>query len=111
LAADIRLYLDENLPPRITIQLHRRGITAVTVRDLGLLGDTDQNHLARATALGYALVTADTDYLVLAAAGVQHAGIIFGAQESNSVGDWVKALELICFVYTADEMINHVEYI
>jgi hypothetical protein len=40
-----------------------------------------------------------------------HAGIIFGAQESNSLGDWVKALELICFVYTADEMVNHVEYI
>jgi len=102
--------LDENLPPRIAEQLRRRGIAAVAVRDLGRLGDTDHNHLVRATAMGYTLVTADTDYLILAASGLAHSGIIFGAQENHSVGTWVKALELICFIYTADDMVNHVEY-
>jgi predicted nuclease of predicted toxin-antitoxin system len=111
LAAAVSLYLDENVSPKISIQLRRRGIHVVTVRDLGLLGDADENHLARATRMGYVLVTCDTDFLALAASGLQHAGIIFGVQEDLNIGDWVKALELICAVYTADDMANHIEYL
>ena len=111
MAADTRLYLDENLTPKIAAQLRRRGITAVSVRDLGLLGDSDINHLTRATQMGYILVTTDTDYLIMAAQGVEHAGIIFGVQGDHSIGDWVKALELICEVYTPEELKNHVEYL
>ena len=111
MAAAISLYLDENLTPKIAVQLRRRGINVVTVRELGLLGDTDENHLARSTMMGCTLVTTDTDYLVLAASGIKHTGIIFGEQEEHNIGDWVKALELICLVYTSDEMMNHVEYL
>lgn len=111
MAAAISLYLDENLTHKIALQLRQKGIDVVTVYDLGLGGDTDANHLARATELGRVLVTADTDFLRLAAEGVEHAGIVFGVQESNTIGDWVKALELICFVYSADDMKNHVEYL
>jgi hypothetical protein len=107
----IRLYLDENLSPRIAIQLRRRGIDAVSARDLDALGDDDVNHLKRAAALGRVLVTTDVDFLRLAAEGVLHKGIIFGVQEDHTIGDWVKKLELICFVYTPEEMDNHVEYV
>ncbi|MCX6046070.1 MAG: DUF5615 family PIN-like protein [Chloroflexi bacterium] len=93
MAVVISLYLDENLSPKIAYQLRRRGIDAVTVRDLGLLGDTDENHLERATAMNYVLVTGDTDYLIMAAAGAKHAGIVFGMQENHGIGDWVRALE------------------
>ncbi len=51
MAAAIRLYLDENVPVVIAPQLRRKGIDVVTVRDLGRLGDSDENHLARATAI------------------------------------------------------------
>jgi hypothetical protein len=47
----------------------------------------------------------------LAAEGVDYAGIVFGVQEANTIGDWVKALELVCFVYTSDGMKSHVEYL
>jgi hypothetical protein len=111
LAAAISLYLDENLTPKIAVQLRQKGLDVVTVYDLGLAGDTDVNHLIRATEMGRVLVTADTDFLRLAAEGLDHAGIVFGVQEDNAIGDWVKALELICFVYTSDDMRNHVEYL
>jgi uncharacterized protein with PIN domain len=111
LEAGIRLYLDENLSPRIAEQLRLRGIDAVSVRDLGELGDSDENHLARATRLGRILVTADADFLRLAAGGVPHAGVVFGVQADHSTGDWVKKLELVCFVYSAYEFEDHVEYL
>jgi len=111
LAADISFYLDENLSPQIAEQLARRGITAVTARDLGLLGDSDENHLARAAAMGYVLCTHDTDYLKMAGRGVEHAGVVFGIQERDGIGEWVRGLERIHGEHTAEYMQNHVEYL
>lgn len=107
----MRLYLDENLSPRIAEQLRRRGIDIVTVHDLGVAGDADRDHLDRARQLDRVLVTADTDFLVMAAEGLPHLGIVFGTQEGNRIGDWVNALDLLCAVYTPEDMANHVEYI
>ncbi len=109
--AAIRLYLDENLSPKIGEQLKLRGIDAISVRDLGILGASDESHLERATRLDRVLVTSDVDFLRLAADGTKHSGIVFGIQEDHSMGDWVKKLELICFVYSPVEMENHVEYL
>jgi predicted nuclease of predicted toxin-antitoxin system len=111
LAAAISLYLDENLTPKIAVQLRKRGVDIISVHELGLTGDSDENHLQRATEMKRVLVTADTDFLVMAAEGTSHAGIIFGVQENLSIGDWVNGLELIAAVYTAEEMLNHVEYL
>ena len=109
--AAISLYLDENLSPRIARQLKLRGIDAVSVRDLGAFGDSDTTHLQRATQLQRVLVTSDVDFLRFAAEGIEHAGIIFGIQGNHSIGDWVRILELVCFVYSAEEFENHVEYL
>jgi hypothetical protein len=111
LEAAIRLYLDENLSPKVTEQLKLRGIDAVCARDLRKLGDSDENHLARATKLGRDLVTSDVDFLRLASEGIDHAGIIFGVQSDHALGDWVKKLELLCFIYSSTEFENHVEYL
>lgn len=105
------LYLDENLSPKIAEQLKLRGIDAVSVRDIGRLGDSDESHLERATQLDRVLVTCDVDFLRLASDGVHHAGIVFGILGDHSIGDWVKKLELICFVYSPAEFENHVEYL
>ncbi|MCC6613067.1 MAG: hypothetical protein IT320_06280 [Anaerolineae bacterium] len=78
---------------------------------MGLLGDTDINHLRRASEMGRVLCTYDTDFLRIAAAGADHAGIIFGFHDRTTYGDWVRGLELICGAMTADEMKNHVEYL
>jgi len=111
LEAVISLYLDENLSPKITEQLKLRGIDAVCVRDLGSLGDSDESHLERATQLSRVLVTCDVDFLRLASEGINHAGIVFGILGDHSMGDWVRKLELICFVYSPIELENHIEYL
>lgn len=111
MAAAIRLYLDENLTPAIAEQLHLRGIDAVSVRDLDALGESDASHLKRAVEMERVLVTADTDLLVMASEGAEHWGIIYGKPNKHSIGDWVTKCELICSVYDADEMKNHVEYL
>lgn len=95
----------------IAAQLTRRGIEAVTVRDLGLLGDSDPNHLQLATSMGYVLCTHDADYVDMASDDVEHAGIVFGQQHKHTIGDWVRFLELVHGVYTPDEIRNLVEYL
>ena len=83
----------------------------VTVHDLGVAGDSDENHLERAARLQRVLVTADVDFLMMAAAGQLPLGIVFGEQTTHKIGDWVNALDLLCAVYAPEEMANHVEYI
>ena len=109
--AAIHLYLDENISPKVAIQLRRRGFNAISVHELGLTGDSDINHLTRAAALQQVLVTCDTDFLALASKGVEHSGIIFGVQEEMSIGAWVTELELLCSVFKPEEMRNHIEYV
>lgn len=111
MAAAIRLYLDENMSPEIARQLRRKGIEVFTVQELDTLGDSDINHLNRAKEMGCVLCTHDTDYLRLAGEGTPHAGIVYGRSGDHDIGDWVKGLELICGVYTAEEMQNSVEYL
>jgi hypothetical protein len=103
--------LDENIPVAIADQLRRRGIEVMTVRDLDTLGDSDEHHLTRATQLGYVLCTYDADYIDLIANGAEHAGIVKGQADKHWIGEWVKGLELIHAVYTAEDMHNHVEYL
>ena len=111
MAAKIRFYLDENIPVAIAKQLKLRGIDAVTARDLGRLGDTDLDHLARATAESRVLCTFDSDYVDMAVSGVEHAGIVFGQQHKHGIGAWVNFLELMCGLYTPEEMQNRLEYL
>ncbi|NDJ78913.1 MAG: hypothetical protein GYB65_21900 [Chloroflexi bacterium] len=111
MAAAARFYLDENMPVAVADQLRRRGIEAVTARDVGTLGDTDETHLRRATEMGYILCTHDADFVALATEGMEHTGIVFGQQDQHGIGEWVKGLELIHTVYTAEEMLNNVEYL
>lgn len=111
MAAKIRFYLDENIPIAVAVQLQRRGIDAVTVRDLDLLGESDLNHLLNALAEKRVLCTHDSDYLQMVQEGAKHAGIVFGQQAQHGIGDWVAFLELVHSVYTVEEMFNRVEYI
>jgi hypothetical protein len=92
-------------------QLKRRGIDAVTVRDLGTRGEDDEEQLARATAMGYVLCTCDSDFIEIASSGVEHCGIVFGQQKRDGIGEWVKALVAIHSRSTPDDMKNNVEYL
>lgn len=111
MATRIRFYLDENIPIAVSTQLKRRGIEAVTVRDLDLLGDSDLNHLERAASMGYVLCTHDADYVEMAGQGLTHAGVVFGQQHKHGIGDWVRYLELLAAFYQPEEMKDRVEYL
>lgn len=99
------------MPIVIAEQLALKGIDVVTVRDIGHLGDSDINHLQRATEMERVLCTHDADFLRLASEGVEHAGLVFGIQDSDTIGDWVRGLELIHAILAPEDMKNHVEYL
>jgi len=61
--------------------------------------------------MGRVLCTYDADFLSLAAEGSEHAGIVFGQQDTHYIGDWVNYLERIHAAYTAEEMRNRVAYL
>lgn len=103
----VSFYLDENLSPEIIRQLSLSGIDVIR----GPLSAEDPQHLQNATAMGRVVCTEDKDFLRLAAAGFEHAGIIRGRQRLHSIGDWVKYLRLVHAVYTAEELRNTVSYV
>lgn len=59
----MRLLVDEQLPPALTVWLVKQGQDAKHVVDLGLLGATDRQIAERAAADGAVMVTKDEDYL------------------------------------------------
>ena len=108
----LRFYLDEHMPVVIARELRRRGIDTVTVRDLELRGDSDENHLSHANAMGRVLCTMDDDFMKLATAGAEHAGIVIGTRKDRkAIGTWVRFLLWVQGTYTGDEMRNHIEYL
>jgi hypothetical protein len=109
--ARIRFYLDENAPVAVAAQLARLDIEAVTGRDLGLRGESDINHPQRATRLGCGFCAHDADFVEMATTGIAHTGVIFGQQHRRGVASWVKFLELIYKVCTAEAMRDRVEYV
>jgi hypothetical protein len=56
------------------------------------------------------MVTQDTDFLRLHAAGVSHGGIVYAPQQTP-VPHMLRALMLVHDVLTAEDMIQHVEFL
>jgi hypothetical protein len=83
----------------------------LTAHDAGRCGFPDLDQLAFALAEGRVVVSFDPDYLALNASGVAHAGIAWCPATKYSVGRLIDALELLHAIVTADEMMNHVEYL
>ena len=77
----MKVYLDENLSPRVAEILRAAGVDAVSAYEVGRTGISDRSQLAYAAMEGRAMVTCDvSDFPVLAveaiAANAEHAGII-----------------------------------
>lgn len=109
--AEIRFYLDENIPVEIGRQLELSGIDVVSAHSLSKLGVTDLDHLSCATGAGRVLCTHDQDFLRLAATGSRHAGIVFGAQRSATIGGWVKSLRALHAQHSAEDMVDKVVFV
>jgi predicted nuclease of predicted toxin-antitoxin system len=107
----IRYYLDEHVDPAVADGLPRLGIDVLTAGEAGRLSHDDPDHLAFAMTEPRVIVTFDRDYLDFHSAGIPHAGIAFAWPTRQTIGHLVRALELIHGVYTADDMLNHLEYL
>jgi Domain of unknown function (DUF5615) len=61
----VALYMDVHVHAAITAGLRQRGVTVLTAQEDGADQFPDPDLLDRSTALGYALFTYDTDFLVV----------------------------------------------
>jgi predicted nuclease of predicted toxin-antitoxin system len=107
----IRFHLDEHISHAVADGLRRLGIDVTTTADASLVGADDADHIAYGLAQGRVIFTEDDDFLILAAAGAEHAGIGYCQQNTRSIGQIIRALELIWEVYEPEEMKNRVEFI
>lgn len=106
--SELRFYFDESVELAVSIQLAAGGIDAVSVHSLDRLGDTDVDQPERATGTGRVLCTYDTDFLTLAAQGVEHAGIVFAPQRKATIGGWVRELRALHGQLSAEAVASRV---
>ena len=110
MARTIRFHLDEHVAHAVAHGLRRLGVDVTTTTDAGLVGASDLQQLAFAVATGRVLFTEDRDFLALAATH-EHPGLAYCAQNTRSIGQIVRGLQLIWEVYEPDEMRNRVEFL
>ena len=106
----IRFYTDEHVAKAVVRGLRQRGVDVRTVSEAGMLGASDQEHLALARKEGRVIFTQDDDFLRLHAAGAEHAGIVY-APQPTSIGEIIYGLMLIYQVLDAEDMKGQVEYL
>lgn len=111
----VKIYTDESVPVTVAAGLQRRHVMAVSARDMGNLGLTDEEQLAFATARQMAIFTHDTDFLRLAAvrseSGHEHWGIIYVHQDRVSIGDCIHRLKEIADLLEPEDLHNHIEFL
>src|SRR5438045_765221 len=107
----IRFHLDEHVPHAVAEALRRLGIDVTTSTDAGLLGADDLEHFSFGFPEVRVIFTEDDDFLALAAQGMAHAGLAYCRQNTRSIGQIARGLELIWEIYEPDEMRNRVEFI
>ena len=102
--------MDENMPPSVARQLKASGIDVSSVHELEIFSEDDPNLLELATEENRVICTRDADYVRMARAGVQHAGIVFFEKGQRNIGYMVRSLREIADDSNASEMRNLVEF-
>ena len=57
----MKFYLDEDISPKVSVILRKRGIDAVSAHEVGMLEASDENQLSFAVAEGRVMVTRNRD--------------------------------------------------
>jgi Domain of unknown function (DUF5615) len=111
----VALYMDHHVPSAVTAGLRHRAVDVLTAYEDGMAAGADESLLQRATVLGRSVFTQDEDFLVIAAEWQRIArsfsGVIFGSQESLSIGQAIQDLELIAKACEPKQMRNGVQFI
>ena len=111
----IKIYTDESVGIAVAEGLKRRGVDAFSARDVGNLGLSDEEQLIYARHNKAVLFTHDTDFLRLAVKWIQkektHYGVIYSHQKDYGIGECIQRLKLVATILTAEDMINHIEFL
>ncbi len=81
----IKFYFDEHVPQAVADGLRRRGVDVLIVQAAGRSGLPDDEQLVFAFQQRRVLMTMDSDYLILAAQGMSHAGIAYAKPGTRSI--------------------------
>jgi hypothetical protein len=113
----IRIYTDEHITPQLARALRTRGYTAQSAIEAGMIGQSDEEHLAYATRHQMAVLTFDhVDFVRLArqwaADNREHAGIIISPQFGGpQFSQLLQPLSQLLDTLTADELCNQVVFL
>ena len=107
----IRYHLDESVNHAVAAGLRQRGIDVTTAAEAELVGADDEAQLAFARTNGRVTVSHDSDFLRLAAGGVEHAGIAYCHQRNRTIGQIVVALVRLWRARAAEDMQRQVFYL
>lgn len=108
--AKLKFYFYESVNIAVADGLRRRGIDAISSKDAGNLGLSDEEQIKYAKANNFVIVTHDADFLSLARE-IEHKGIVFVRQQKYSIGDLIRNLKLLWDVAEQKDMQNHVEFL
>lgn len=111
----VSLCFDVHVPLDLAEQLRARGVDVLRAQDDGRSISTDEDLLARATALGRVLDTQDEDLLAIAANWIDRnatfAGLVYVHQNRLSLGQRVRDLHLVSECYDPEDMKNRIEFL
>ena len=104
-------YTNESVSVAVSEGLKRRGVKALSARDVGNLGLSDEEQLAYASKNNLAIVTHDDDDFLSMVMEFEHSGIAYVHQEKYTVGDLIRKLKLLWETTQSENMVNHVEFL
>ena len=107
----LRFHLDEHVPHAVASALRRRAIDVTTTSQAGLLGQSDELHIAFALREERVIYSQDDDFLIAASRGTEHAGVVYNSPGSRTIAQIIEFLILLDACMSAREMRNHVEFV
>jgi hypothetical protein len=113
----IRIYVDEDAQDRDLVRsLLARGVDVITAADAGMIERSDLEQLDHATGCGRVLYSYNvSDFYCLhsdfLARNKSHGGIILAQQQRYSVGEQMRRILRLIATKSAEEMLNHVEFL
>jgi predicted nuclease of predicted toxin-antitoxin system len=106
----IKIYADESVNIAIVEGLKRRGVNAFSARDLGKLGQTDEEQLKTANQNQAVIFTHDVDFIKIAI-NKNHSGIIYVHQQKLTIGECIKRLKTVTETKTPQELQNQIIFL
>jgi predicted nuclease of predicted toxin-antitoxin system len=107
----LRFHLDENASGSLAKALRRRNIDVTTTPEQGQITASDDSQLALAHAGGRVLITFDSDFVRMSAAGAPHRGIVFGTNQQRPLRELVDRIVIIWRTLTPAEMVGQVQFV